>query len=69
MLQVLQPIHFWKDLEKIFPKMYGLLHHFRDNRQKHQHRRLNSYRGDILTALNEINGREIAIRPLVTQQV
>src|SRR5277367_5309775 len=44
---MLQPIHFWKDLEKIFPKMYVTLivYRFRDNRQKHQHRRLNFYRG------------------------
>src|SRR5277367_634176 len=48
---MLQPIHFWKDLEKIFPKLYGLValivNRFLDKRQKHQHRRLiNSYRGD-----------------------
>src|SRR5277367_1742634 len=34
---MLQPIHFWIDVEKIFPEMYELIvYRFRDKRQKHQ---------------------------------
>src|SRR5277367_4809072 len=41
---MLQPIHFWKDLFGNVWVVALIAFRFRDNRQKHQHRRLNSYR-------------------------
>ena len=61
---MLQPIHFRKDLFEIFAKTYGFLivYRFRDNRQKHQHGRLNSYRGDYTTHIFlERSSRDLSI--------
>src|SRR5277367_5767671 len=64
---MLQPMYFWKDLEKIYPKMYGfvalIVNRFRDNRQKHQHRRLNSYRGDSRSFCSLENSKVPGIEP------
>src|SRR5277367_5907066 len=39
---MLQPIHFCKDLFEIFRKYVLIVYRFRYNRQKHQHRMLNT---------------------------
>src|SRR5277367_2905433 len=47
---MLQPLHFRersrKDLSKNVWVVASIFYRFRDKRQKHKHRRLNSYRGD-----------------------
>src|SRR5277367_6417666 len=48
--QCYNPYNFGKISKRSFRKCVGcialIVYRFRDNRQKHQHRRLNSYRGD-----------------------
>ena len=55
---MLQPIHFRKDLSRDLSKNVwvaaSIVYQFRDNRQKHQHRRLNSYRGYYTTTFGDL---------------